>query len=299
MLTGGLYGSIIIKPLARLKHWEPNIPSHRDHVLIVSWAWLHNTTQCLEYVSSSSCPKGGNYSDITYKFERGTYPMAFPVHGLCEIFCRYYKEAYFNTINSGVEYDVYFRNEIIEIETFVVNAQYQPTLGVNTNEWHRLRLTNTHMSYLLYQFNVTKNGCDFDLNSTDCNNNNNNNIGEPYCQMWVISSDGIYFDDGPRAVFKAPYNDTVVIPPGGRVELLVNCLIPGEYAIYASNDTRVESFQSAPVPTQTTLIMFIEAKGLLCVFLFILSFCLLCLFVRVLYNIINNIFRSCALERIK
>ena len=50
--------------------------------------------------------------------------------------------------------------------------------------------------------------------------------------------------------------------PGGRAELIINCLIEGEYSIYASDNTRFESFQYAPVPTETTLIMFIQATGL-------------------------------------
>ena len=236
-----------MNPLPNLAHWEPQVLAQNDHVLMVSWAWLHNKTQCIDYVLSDNCPIVGTNGNYTFKENRGKFPLSFPVHGLCEIYCRYYTVSNYQITNSEINYDVTFRDDITQIKTYLINGQLQPTLAVKTNEWHRLRIVNTHMNYLLYTFNVTK--------------EDESGLYQPYCQAWIISTDGVYFNDGPRRMWVPPYNDTVVVPPGGRTELIINCLIAGEYSIYASDNTRYESFQYAPVPTETTLIMFIQATG--------------------------------------
>ena len=83
------------------------------------------------------------------------------------------------------------------------------------------------------------------------------------CHVYVISADGIYFQDGPRLINDPPYNGSVVIPPGGRADLLINCLKSGTYSAIAGdiNSTQNTTFKNAPLPGQKVEIMRLYVTG--------------------------------------
>ena len=121
----------------------------------------------------------------------------------------------------------------------------QPTLVIGRLEWHRLRILNTNMAYLIWQLNF---GDDADSDYT-------RSLPVEYCEQWLISLDGIYLHDGPRLVSDPPYNGSIVLPPGGRANMMIRCNVSGTYSVIASNNTRNTLFSNAPVPDFTTIVM--------------------------------------------
>ena len=104
------------------------------------------------------------------------------------------------------------------------------------------------MGYLIWQLN---NGTDIDSPRVD----------NTVCQSWFISTDGVYFEDGPRSVYDAPYYGSIVIPPGGRGDIELICFKSGIYSVIASNDTRGGLFTNAAVPFENSLIMYVNVTG--------------------------------------
>ena len=120
---------------------------------------------------------------------------------------------------------------------------------IKTGEWHRLRIVNTNMAYLIWQINV--NETDLDRYRVELDE----------CQAYLISTDGIYFSDGPRLIYDAPYHGAVVIPPGGRADVMLICLKPGLYTVVASNNARDTLFSNAPLPRKRHQILRFFVQG--------------------------------------
>ena len=99
------------------------------------------------------------------------------------------------------------------------------------------------MAYLVWQLNIGESGVD------------ENYVQPDECQVWLLGTDGINFEDGPRFVFNPPYNGSVVIPPGGRADVMVVCFESGIYTVFASNNTRNTIFQNAPLPSESHEVM--------------------------------------------
>lgn len=85
--------------------------------------------------------------------------------------------------------------------------------------------------------------------------------GLQLCLYRILGQDGIFFDDGPRMVQADPYNNTFVVPPGGRADIEIICFYSGLYSVLATNDTKNSSFQNAPVALQKTIIMKLNVIG--------------------------------------
>ena len=118
-------------------------------------------------------------------------------------------------------------------------------MEINLWEWHRLRIVNTNMAYLEWQLNIGESELDEAFVQPD------------ECQVWLLGTDGINFETGPRFVYNPPYNGSVVIPPGGRADLMVVCFEDGLYTAFATNNTRSEDtlFENAPLPSETHAVM--------------------------------------------
>ena len=118
-------------------------------------------------------------------------------------------------------------------------------MEINLYEWHRFRIVNTNMAYLIWQLNA-----------------GDNTLGSAYvqpneCQVWLLGNDGINFEDGPRFVYNPPYNGSIVLPPGGRADVMVICFKNNIYNVIANKDSRNISFYNAPLPTQNLVVMHI------------------------------------------
>ena len=81
------------------------------------------------------------------------------------------------------------------------------------------------------------------------------------CQNWLISRDGVFFENGPRKLWESPYYNSVIIPPGSRAEFLVICNEAGSFSYWADDDTRGTALDNAPVPTEKQLILKLEVSG--------------------------------------
>ena len=217
---------------------------------------------------------------------QGYYPFLFNIQSYCWINCKFKSDQPLQWNHSDTPYDVEFYNEWADqdtVETFIVNGQnrvclilicgvsfdafgllfcfivclamffffffvllfcvLKPTLGMYLNEWHRFRIINTNMAYLVWQLNLG--------DSLD----NDEYVSPEYCQAWLLGNDGINFETGPRFVYNNPYNGSVVIPPGGRADIMVICFEPGNYTIIASDDSRNYTFVNAPLPTENHGVM--------------------------------------------
>lgn len=120
----------------------------------------------------------------------------------------------------------------------------QPTLSISRNEWHRFRIVNTNMAYLIWQLNRELQTIEIDAF-----------VSPDECQVWLLGNDGVNFEDGPRLIYNAPYNGSIVIPPGGRADVMLNCFTEGFKTVIASPDTRNFTFSNAPIPDQVYIVM--------------------------------------------
>ena len=125
-----------------------------------------------------------------------------------------------------------------------------------SGEWHRLRIVNTNMAYLIWQMS------EFVDNANEASSATT--ITSDVCQQWLISNDGIYFSGGPRLVTEAPYNNSFAIPPGGRADIMLICGEEGAYSVVASNNTQDSVnnlFDNAPVAGFVSRVLTIVASG--------------------------------------
>ena len=204
---------------------------------------------CSQYLGTGHCPKN------PLATVRGVKVFNFPIQSTCMVNCRLTKLNSNQYYNSSVPYYLDLMGDLENdtlVQTFLVNAQYHPTMTINTGEWHRLRIVNTNMGYLIWQMLDT---IDVDYAGTQAS------ISSNICQLWMISTDGIYFSSGPRLITQTPYNGTIVIPPGGRADLEIICFKSGNYSVIASNETGNGYFENAAVPLEKSLILFINVEG--------------------------------------
>ena len=246
-VAAGMYGAIEMLPLDPLKDCEPQIDEEHDHVLLVSYVWLHDQSRCNEFIDDTideKCNTAETFED--FKDVRGTDPMHFPVQSLCLIYCKLKLLQPNQYENSQNQYYVTVNRNDGYLRGFLVNGQLKPTLKITTGEWHRLRITNTNMQYLLW---TPSNSADGYERVTE------DNSDDYPCQNWLISRDGVFFEYGPRKLWETPYDGSAVIPPGSRAEFLIICNETGNFSFWADDNTRSTALDNAPVPTEKQLLL--------------------------------------------
>eukprot|EP01084_Bolivina_argentea_P106786 191010_1 len=270
----GLYGLFIVdddKPA-----YKPNMTEVQ---LLMGYAWLHDKNDCKNLTNITTtkkvhCHGGEGNTNLQYTRPNQTsttYPFQFPITSACFITCKMLTQEVKLPINntnysqlqfSGI--DVYPVSTFIDtqqkgIQLFFVNGQVHPTKQLNAGEWYHFRMVNTVMNYLLFWLK-------------------NETRIKPNCNFLVMGQDGIYFEKGPRDLYSSPYIDRkVVLPPGSRADLAVNCRCPQElvvdgfctYEIYAAakfikegvniKGVNIDGF--APVPEKEELLLYIEVPA--------------------------------------
>ena len=110
------------------------------------------------------------------------------------------------------------------------------------------------MAYLIWQLNKDS----FDVEGY---------VEPDECQVWLLGQDGVNFETGPRFLYNPPYYGSVVIPPGGRADVMVVCFENYRFDVVAGNSewTRNTTFINAPLPsvgdTAEQFVMHIIANG--------------------------------------
>mmetsp|Transcript_26700 Transcript_26700/g.43696 ORF Transcript_26700/g.43696 Transcript_26700/m.43696 type:complete len:984 (-) Transcript_26700:35-2986(-) len=231
----GLMGMIIIEETD-----ERYIPDMEDVLLMVSFAWLHNDTQCMEMTDNFDLDKNCPKDNLMFSRPAGSspYPFNFPVQSACYIYCKMAVEMNSpktanlpripvpwrgNTVTNYTQYQLSDTRYNVRMEVplpepnagvdfFFVNGLVQPVQNISSTKWYRFRLVNTFMDYLFFYYPSI----------------------EPYediCQVYVLGQDGINFEDGPRDLLDPAsgyVNNTVVVQPGARADIAIQCDYTGE-----------------------------------------------------------------------
>ena len=263
-MNGGLYGVIKMKAnenISNLTCYEPQIPPENDHVIAASFIWLNSNENCQELFddNAAKCHANDGFLGVSpgssqlypnYVYSAGVDPFRFAIQSWCWIQCKFSVSAeeqyYVSQVGYNVEFDESgpWANENFT-RTFLINGVAQPTLVITVGEWQRFRIVNTNMAYLIWQLN--------DYGVID--SSTASAITIDVCEQQLIGLDGIYFSDGPRLLDDPPYSGSVVIPPGGRADMMMRCFENGTFSVIASNNTRNTLFTNAPVPNWVTVIM--------------------------------------------
>eukprot|EP01084_Bolivina_argentea_P060874 111206_1 len=225
----GLIGALIIEDNDAYK------PDMEETILVASFAWLHNTTECMKLTNNfdpSSCHMPANLA-FSRPAQSNNYPFNFPIQSACYIYCKMATElvgpaslpyipvpwAHPSGDNYKANYTQYDLSEtkfsakmdvpdalaLQGIDFFFVNGQVRPVKLIWSDRWYHFRIINTFMDYLFWYYP---------------------DIMEDICQVYVMGQDGIYFDDGPRDLLdpKSGYvNNTVILQPGARADIAIQC----------------------------------------------------------------------------
>ena len=134
---------------------------------------------------------------------------------------------------SGFIYNIQ-SDHLPNFQLFLVNAQYDPSIDdLTVNTYRRLRFLNAITQYYIqFKFPITN------------------------CEWSIIAMDGIFLGNHEvRNLNIAPYNGEYLLPPGGRIDVIVKCSVAGIYTITSSENDAVDPdlFNLARVPTGMAL----------------------------------------------
>ena len=170
-VSGGIYGAIDVLPRNTYLDYQPNITDENDHNVMVSYVFLVPNSVCNYFLNTHKC------NNETIKSKNGISPFNFPVQSTCIVNCVTKKQQPYEYGNSSTKYFVEFGGSLTSepyVATFIVNGRYQPYLNIKTGEWHRLRIVNTNMVYLIWQ-----------LNALDAASGPP--VDKDVCQVWYVS----------------------------------------------------------------------------------------------------------------
>lgn len=191
-LSGGQFGALIIENEKNDKQ-IPNLFEMSSNILMLQSLWILNATQC----------------DCDNLAPENNYVMNgfFMVYTHCSLYCQQPK---YQRDLSGIKYDMTSHPKYQSRRIYFVNGQYMPSIDdIKVNEWRRLRFINADISQY-FQLDFTRN----DHNELTCNNT---------CHIRIMAMDGTYLKDIDRNLCNYPYYGHIMIPPGGRADIAIQC----------------------------------------------------------------------------
>jgi FtsP/CotA-like multicopper oxidase with cupredoxin domain len=208
-VSGGLYGALIVEPNAEtLQYAAGNDPDAEEflqfwrtfskiskYTALVSWFYPIATENC-------TCPDGDDMQHgmhWTTSFGEDMIDEPFRPHSQCYIWCT--GDAH-DREKSGLPYEVECEGDnTCDREYFLVNGVARPQIIVKSLlDYTIIRMVNAMNGYFSYTF-----WDDFD-------------------EAYVIALDGVFVEDAPRELLNDNrWPGQLLIPPGGRADVLVRC----------------------------------------------------------------------------
>jgi len=219
-LQNGLAGALLIDEEDK-SSWDNNLINMKEHLLMIQWLWISN---------DCNCNNSTQYSSLTKSTGR------FRVNGLCYAWCSNPTD---QRTQSGLQYNMNSNIEYDQKEIFLINGQYQPQINnIKIGEYHRLRIVNALGQYYMQLLFPTTN-----------------------CSFYLIARDGIFFDNENgnginRDISLSPFNNEILIAPGGRIDVIAKCNHEGIYNIKTSNSSQNFSWLSTFTRADNNIILF-------------------------------------------
>ena len=228
-VTSGLFSALLVKYSDDNDLIDSSLINMQENMLIFHWIYVITTSIC----DCSNTVQWAEYKYFPPTFDETnceTGRDCFFVFSYCYEYCSM-PEA--QRAASGFTYNIE-SNHLDNFQLFLVNGQFQPSIDdLTVNRYRRLRFLNAISEYYI-QYNFPTANCEWS----------------------VIAIDGIFLRNNEvRNINNAPYNGEYLLPPGGRLDVIVICSATGTYTITSSENNAIDPdlFNIGRVPTGITL----------------------------------------------
>eukprot|EP01084_Bolivina_argentea_P108190 193344_1 len=227
-ITSGLFSALLVKYSDDNLLGDDNLINMNENILIFHSYYIITTSLC-------DCNNTLQWQQYFY------YPPQFDVEDcitgkLCfQVFSHCYEYCSFPATQRAVSsftYNIQSDHDD-NYQLFLVNGQFRPNIDLTVGTYRRLRFINAMTQYYIqYKFPIRE------------------------CEWYIIAIDGIFLNyNEVRDIDFTPYYGYYLLPPGGRLDVIVKCNEIGVHNIITSenNDIDIDLVNIVRVPALNIL----------------------------------------------